>query len=698
MFEKVEHILSFFLVFFVVSTQMALPIPVQATSLAWLPVNGPLTPGGTVKALAQSQSDPNTLFALVEGLNGSRLYRSTDRSDHWTMVYQFNIDVYLNDLEVDPGNADIVYLGSSTGLLRSMDGGNHWNLFNALGDHFTVPAPNNIDSVGKADQKPSSCSSSEFTFIWTTNGGVTWNTSDLGCFYAIGQVKVLGSQMNIIYMTAMRATGSNPWDVERLLLKSLDGGQTWQSYNMPSEWRCPLCGDLAIDPLNPQHLYASIDALLMFSQDGGQTWDINTNYNLGINCDWGCTLRLAVSGSSLYAIPLSGLSQPIFRSQDGGSSWWQSPGILPAGAFALLADASQSDQLYVGLYGYGVYRTDNAGSSWTKAYQGIQTPARLTALAVAPSDPQVIFAASDYPRRALFSTEDGGQTWSLPLLDNEYDGPFRQPGKQGVRIRKIAVHPKDQTMAWAGGDFFYAYQKSSGWYRLSSSEISDLKVSPSFPDYPFAAAGNGIAYVAQSNIGPPGYLVWHFNYANNLFPTVLSIDPSQPDHILVASNFTTPNMGIAIDIYSSVDNGLTYQRLSEISADNMIENLEITPSDAQLVIATTKDTRDISHWALISHDGGKSWASWSEGLTGGGVDSFLAVDSNSVAYYGGDDGVYFRSQNGSAWLAIGLQGQTIRSMALFQNSPKFLLAATDQGLFRLNLAAYSLWLPFMARH
>jgi hypothetical protein len=44
---------------------------------------------------------------------------------------------------------------------------------------------------------------------------------------------------------------------------------------------------------------------------------------------------------------------------------------------------------------------------------------------------------------------------------------------------------------------------------------------------------------------------------------------------------------------------------------------------------------------LISHDGGKSWMPWSEGLTGGGVDSFLAVDSNSVAYYGGEDGVYF---------------------------------------------------------
>jgi hypothetical protein len=224
-----------------------------------------------------------------------------------------------------------------------------------------------------------------------------------------------------------------------------------------------------------------------------------------------------------------------------------------------------------------------------------------------------------------------------------------------------------------------------------------LKVSPSFPDFPFAVNDNGVAYVAQSIYGPHGYLEWYFNYVNKLFPAALAIDPSQPDRILVASNLST-NMGIAIDIYSSEDNGLTFQKLSEIPADNMIENLEISPSDAQTVIATTKDTRDISHWALISHDGGNSWTPWSEGLYGGGSDSFLAINSNRVAYYGGVDGVYVRLQNGSAWLPIGLQGQTIRSMALYDNNPKFLLAATDLGLFRLNLAAFSLWLPFVTQH
>ena len=69
-----------------------------------------------------------------------------------------------------------------------------------------------------------------------------------------------------------------------------------------------------------------------------------------------------------------------------------------------------------------------------------------------------------------------------------------------------------------------------------------------------------------------------------------------------------------------------------------------------------------------------------------------------MAYYGGEDGVYTRLPDGSAWLPIGLQGQAIRSMALYDHNPRFLLAATDQGLFRLNLDTYSLRLPLVIRH
>ncbi len=697
--DRNDHgLIRFLLIFLIVvvtfirsgaTPAVARSLPVQPQT--WLPVNGPLTPGGEVGAMAQSQSDPNTLFVLVNGLNSSRLYRSADRSDHWSLVYQF--DSLMNDLAIDPDNSSVVYTGSSAGLFRSTDGGAHWDLFNTLGVQFAVPAPNSVDTVGKADQKPASCVDSEFTFAWTTNGGTSWNSSDLGCYSGVNQVEVSKSQNNTVYVSVSRFIPNSPVpEQEADILKSLDGGQTWQSYYLPSEYHCVSCATFIIDPLNSQHLFGSVEGSFMTSADGGQTWVFNSSVSLGAFS----AVKLAVSGSDLYAFPDTVLSGSVFLSQDGGSSWWQSAGILPAGGFSLLVDTSQPGRLYVGLDGYGVYRSDNAGSTWTEANQGIQTPARVTALAVAPSNPLVIYAASDYPRPALFSTQDGGQTWSLPLLDTQYNGPFRKPGVQGARIMKIAIHPKDPTTVWAGGDAFYANQKGNGWYPLFNFGLSDLKVSPTFPDHPFAAAGDGIAYVGPSFFGPPGFLQWYFHSVNGLYPIALAINPSQANTILVASNLST-NFGIAIDIYSTSDNGLTYQKLSEIPADNMIENLEISPSNASMVIATTRDTRYISQFAMVSRDGGKSWTSWTEGLQGGGADSFLAVDANSVAYFGGLDGVYIRTSNGATWMPIGLQNQAITAMALFAGNPEFLLTAINQGLFKLNLMAYSLWLPFTTR-
>lgn len=697
--NRSDHgLIRFLLIFFtLVAVYSRLGVaPVQAQSLpvqpqTWIPINGPFVPGGTVWAMAQSFSDPNTLFALVNDLNSSRLYRSGDRSDHWSLVSQF--DVFMNSLAVDPANSNVVYTGSSAGLLRSTDGGAHWALFNSLGEQFAVPAPNSIGTVGKAAQKPASCADSEFTFSWTTNDGTNWNSSDLGCYSGVNQVEVSSSQINTFYISVSRFIPNTPIpEQEAVLLKSLNGGQTWQSYSLPSEYHCVSCTTFIIDPLNSQHLFGSVEGSFMTSIDGGQTWLFNSSVSLG-----GSAVQLAISGSDLYAVPVTELSGPIFRSQDGGSSWWQSTGILPAGGLSLLVDSSLPGRLYAGLDGYGVYRTDNGGSTWTEANQGIQTPARITVLAVAPSNPLVIYSASDYPRPALFSTQDGGLTWSSPLLDNQPNGPLAYPGNQGILIKKIVIHPKEPTTVWAGGNTFFGEQTGNYWHSLFNFGLSDLKVSPAFPNHPFSATGGGIAYVGLSSFGPPGYLEWFVNSVNGLYPTALAINPSQANTVLVASNLST-NFGIAIEIYSTTDNGLSYQKLSEIPADNMIENLEISPSNASMVIATTRDTRYISQLAMLSLNGGKSWTPWSEGLQGGGSDSFLAVDQNSVAYYGGLNGVYKRTTNGPTWQPIGLQGQAITAMALFTGNHDFLLTATNQGLFKLNLSAYSLWLPFATRN
>jgi hypothetical protein len=53
-----------------------------------------------------------------------------------------------------------------------------------------------------------------------------------------------------------------PYNTEHLV-RSLDGGQTWISFEMPSDYRCPACSDLVIDPANPQNIMGHMDAFFI---------------------------------------------------------------------------------------------------------------------------------------------------------------------------------------------------------------------------------------------------------------------------------------------------------------------------------------------------------------------------------------------------------------------------------------------------
>lgn|GEM_PF-924908 len=101
------------------------------------------------------------------------------------------------------------------------------------------------------------------------------------------------------------------------------------------------------------------------------------------------------------------------RSTDGGVTWTHSlistPGVT-AYPYGMGIDASHPDTVYVGGYensGSALYRTFDAGVSWTKLNTTIITNA-INAIAVNPSNPSVIFAASG---NGIYGSTDFGSTW-----------------------------------------------------------------------------------------------------------------------------------------------------------------------------------------------------------------------------------------------------------------------------------------------
>ena len=80
---------------------------------------------------------------------------------------------------------------------------------------------------------------------------------------------------------------------------------------------------------------------------------------------------------ALYATAFPG---GVFKSTDGGTSWQEAnfglPGFIlpdPArnGYYALVANPTNPDNLYLGIYGYGVYRSEDGAATWLPANSGL---------------------------------------------------------------------------------------------------------------------------------------------------------------------------------------------------------------------------------------------------------------------------------------------------------------------------------------
>ncbi len=101
------------------------------------------------------------------------------------------------------------------------------------------------------------------------------------------------------------------------------------------------------------------------------------------------------------------------------------------------------NRFYFGTVGGGVWRSDNAGRTWEPIFDG-QPVASIGAIAVAPSDAQVLYVGSGEADmrsdisygNGMYKSVDGGRTWqSLGLPDTR-------------QIGRILVDPKDSNLVF----------------------------------------------------------------------------------------------------------------------------------------------------------------------------------------------------------------------------------------------------------
>ena len=215
--------------------------------------------------------------------------------------------------------------------------------------------------------------------------------------------------------------------------------------------------------------------------------------------------------------PSSKTVPPQFDSASFESLRWRNIGPFRGGrAVAAAGVPSQPRTFYFGSVGGGVWKTTDGGENWINITDGQLKTASVGAIAVAPSDPNVIFVGmGEHAIRGVMTSHgdgvyrstDAGRTWTHVGLDRTR------------HISRIRIHPTDPDVVYvAAQGAAYGPSKDRGVYRSTdggktwtqqlfineTTGPSDLAMDPTNPRILYAAMWDHLRRPWEVRSGGPG--------------------------------------------------------------------------------------------------------------------------------------------------------------------------------------------------
>lgn len=249
--------------------------------------------------------------------------------------------------------------------------------------------------------------------------GQTWRSVRAESEAGLSTLTVHPTDETILYAGSL----SGSMDTTTSLRRSVDGGQTWQPFNLnlPAgpDHVVPTVTALAIDPNRPDVLYVGTDGQSVYRFETGRI-----GYEL-------------LGGTSLPATRVNNLvidtvSRLYALTDDGlfvmNGNTWQPISSLPEVPISLAVAPTDPQVLYAGAPSSGLYRSTDGGQSWASANDGLGlvpgAALRITALVVDDQDPEHVAAATAYglgshlAAGSVYESGNGGDSWArLSQLD-----------------------------------------------------------------------------------------------------------------------------------------------------------------------------------------------------------------------------------------------------------------------------------------
>ena len=391
-----------------------------------------LREAGQIGAVEIDPTNNNIVWVAAIGnafkANNERgIYKTIDGGKNWEKVFYISDKVGFADLELLPGNPNIVYAAAwkaerkpwsiisggnndEGGIYKSINGGKDWiKLENGL--------PKGL--IGKIDLAVSPVNSSILYAVIEAPG------KEGGLYKSVNQgksFKQVSSNIGLVnrpfYYTNIELDPTNPdiiYSNANPLLKSIDGGKKWKRMSVPHGDN----HDIWLNPNNPDLLIQANDGGANVSHNGGKTWSTQFNqptaelYQVEVDDQYPYWLYAGQQdNSSTIAVP----SYPPSAIQKAGIGWVINTGGCETGP--AVPKPGNHNTVYANCKGrFGVFNKITGiekgyyvGASNIYGHNPKDLKYRFQRVApihVSPHNPNVVYHGSQY----LHKTVTDGLVW-----------------------------------------------------------------------------------------------------------------------------------------------------------------------------------------------------------------------------------------------------------------------------------------------
>jgi len=465
-------------------------------------------------------NNPDRVFVAATGVQYGKsiergVYRTTNGGTNWDKVLYVSDSTSIIDVAMNPANTNILfaaawerirypyvrdYGGKSSGVYRSLDGGDTWSkLANGL--------PTSNDDTGRigiaiSPSNPSIIYASYTTDLIqnvfnglykSTDNGDNWSLvalsdiSDVNATFGwyFGNVRVHPNNENEVYVLGQK------------LYKTSNSGTSWNEvYGMHVDYHA-----MEYSKTNPNFMVAGCDGGVYLSENGGASWNHINNlpitqiYNLEV--DYQLPERLYCGTQD---------NNTLTTSTGSLDDWYA---ILGGDGFQVNVDKTNSGTIYCEYQWGNLYRIDDVygGPNW--ALNGVDYADRNnwnTPVEISPIDSNVLF----YGSNKLYKSTNRAEYWNAisPDLTN---GEHPSGSQSFGTLTCIAPSYNDIDVIYVGsddGNLSVTFDGGANWASIDNGMpnryVTQISINPN---------DNLTAYVTYSGYG-------YLDYAAHIFKTV----------------------------------------------------------------------------------------------------------------------------------------------------------------------------------